>query len=61
MKRVTVLGKERAGIATGQVPQAKENWVVIKVQVAPMCTEYKAFAAGTNRGFFGARSRGARW
>ena len=58
MKRVTVLGKERAGIAIGQVPQARENWAVIKVQVAPMCTEYKAFAAGTNRGFYGHEAAG---
>ena len=58
MKRVTVLGKERAGIATGQVPQARENWAVIKVHAAPMCTEYKAFAAGTNRGFYGHEAAG---
>ncbi len=29
------------------VRQAKENWVVVKVHTAPMCTEYKSFLAGT--------------
>jgi len=58
MKRVTVLGKQRAGIAMGQVPKAKENWVLVKVHAAPMCTEYKAFVTGTNHGFFGHEAAG---
>ena len=58
MKRVAVLGKKRAGIVTGQLPQAKENWVLVKVRAAPMCTEYKAFAAGANHGFFGHEAAG---
>ncbi len=58
MKRVTVLGKQRAGIAMGQVPKVKENWVLVKVHAAPMCTEYKAFATGTNHGFFGHEAAG---
>ncbi|MCY4071629.1 MAG: zinc-binding dehydrogenase [Chloroflexi bacterium] len=58
MKRVTVLGEQRAGIAIGQMPRAKENWVLVKVRAAPMCTEYKAFASGTNHGFFGHEAAG---
>ena len=58
MKRVTVLGKRRAGIATGKAPRAKDNWVLVKVHAAPMCTEYKAFASGVNHGFFGHEAAG---
>ena len=58
MKRVAVLGKERGGINTGDMPQPKADWVVIKVYAAPMCTEYKAFAGGVNRGSFGHEAAG---
>ncbi len=59
MKQVTVLGKERAGIAISEhAPRAKENWALVKVYAAPMCTEYKAFAAGTRHGFFGHEAAG---
>ena len=58
MKQVAVRGKEQAGIAIGKMPQPKDNWVVIKVQVAPMCTEYKAFADGADHGFYGHEAAG---
>lgn len=58
MKRVTVLGERRAGVAIGRAPRAKDNWVLIKVRAAPMCTEYKAFASGVNHGFFGHEAAG---
>ena len=58
MKRVIVTGKKQAGIAEGPDPKAKEDWVVVKVHVAPMCTEYKAFAEGTNYEHFGHEAAG---
>ena len=58
MKRVIVKGKQQAGIASGKIPKAKEDWVVVKVHAAPMCTEYKAFAAGINHGHFGHEAAG---
>ena len=58
MKRVIVKDKEVAGIAIGQTPQVRENWVLVKVHSAPMCTEYKAFAAGVNHGHFGHEAAG---
>ena len=58
MKQVSLLGKQQAGIAIGKVPQAKGDWALVKVHVAPMCTEYKAFAAGANHGFFGHEAAG---
>lgn len=58
VKRVIVTGKEQAGIAESPTPKAKENWVVVKVHAAPMCTEYKAFAAGVNHDQFGHEAAG---
>ena len=58
MKRVAVLGKEQAGLEAVEPLRAKDNWVVIKVHVAPMCTEYKAFAAGLSRHAIGHEAAG---
>ena len=58
MKRVVVLGKERAGVETAATPKAKDNWAVVKVHVAPMCTEYKAFAAGSSQPVYGHEAAG---
>ena len=58
MKRVAVTGKRQAGIDIGRMPAPKDNWVVIKVQVAPMCTEYKAFESGADHGFYGHEAAG---
>ena len=58
MKQVAVLGKERASATAGDRPRAKDNWVVVKVHVAPMCTEYKAFAAGTSHPMWGHEAAG---
>jgi L-iditol 2-dehydrogenase len=58
MKRVNVTGPQRAAIVEGPKPAAKEDWVVVKVHVAPMCTEYKAFAEGRNHDHFGHEAAG---
>ncbi len=58
MKRVIVTSKQQAAIAEGPDPKAKEDWVVVKVHVAPMCTEYKAFAEGKNQDHFGHEAAG---
>ena len=58
MKRVAVLGQERAGVECAEAPLARDNWAVIKVHVAPMCTEYKAFAAGSSPGLYGHEAAG---
>ncbi|MDE2748031.1 MAG: zinc-binding dehydrogenase [Chloroflexota bacterium] len=58
MKQVLVKGKKRAGVAPVERPRAKGNWVVVKVHAAPMCTEYKAFAAGANSPVWGHEAAG---
>ena len=46
MKRAAVTGERKAELVEAPDPKAKEHWVVVKVQAAPMCTEYKAFVSG---------------
>ena len=58
MKQVKVRGERTAGIVSTDAPRAKDNWVVVKVHAAPMCTEYKAFAAGTNYPLWGHEAAG---
>ena len=58
MRQVLVEGKKRAGVAAVERPRAKDNWVVVKVHAAPMCTEYKAFAAGASSPVWGHEAAG---
>ncbi|MCY3831365.1 MAG: zinc-binding dehydrogenase [Chloroflexi bacterium] len=58
MKQVAVTGAQQAGIQTMTRPRVRENWVLVKVHVAPMCTEYKAFAAGLNHAVIGHEAAG---
>ncbi len=47
MKKVKITGKKKSQIVSVNDPGAKENWALVKIIVAPMCTEYKSFIAGT--------------
>ncbi len=47
MKIVRISGERKAELIDAPDPRAKANWVVVKIHVAPMCTEYKAFKAGS--------------
>jgi threonine dehydrogenase-like Zn-dependent dehydrogenase len=47
MKKAVLLGNRKAELVEVPDPQPKEDWVVVKVHAAPMCTEYKAFAGST--------------
>ena len=58
MKHVIVTGKRQAGVADAPDPIAKEDWVVVKVHSAPMCTEYKAFDEGIPGEYFGHEAAG---
>jgi threonine dehydrogenase-like Zn-dependent dehydrogenase len=49
MKRAVILGKRKAGIKEFAIPEPSGNQVLVKVTVAPMCTEYKLFLDGTPR------------
>lgn len=46
MKKAVILGERQAGLVEVPDPQPKEDWAVVKIHAAPMCTEYKGFVAG---------------
>jgi L-iditol 2-dehydrogenase len=58
MKKAVILGERRAGLVEVPVPQAKENWALVKVHATPMCTEYKMFVAGHEAAFLGHEAAG---
>lgn len=43
MKQVAIVGHRRAELVEVPDPQPREDWALVKVHAAPMCTEYKAF------------------
>ena len=53
MKKAVILGKYKAGLVEFPSPEPKEDWVLVRVQASPVCTEYQAFINGQNPGFLG--------
>ena len=58
MKQAAIRGKRKAGVDDVAMPRAKDNWALVKTLAAPMCTEYKAFAAGANPVLLGHEAAG---
>lgn len=58
MQKVAITGERQAALVDVAEPQPKENWAVIKVHAAPMCTEYKTFVSGTPNAFLGHEAAG---
>jgi len=58
MKKAAILGERKAGLIEVPDPRPKEDWVLLKVHAAPMCTEYKGFIAGKKAEFLGHESAG---
>ena len=52
MKTVAITGVEQCTLVEKPVPQAQDEFVVIKVMSAPLCTEYSDFADGCQRAEF---------
>jgi len=46
MKVAAMLRDRKAGLVEKPDPKAKGEFVVVKIHVTPMCTEYHAFKAG---------------
>ncbi len=46
MKQAAILSERRAALVDRPEPRPHDDWVVVKVHAAPMCTEYKSFLAG---------------
>jgi len=58
MKKAVILGEGEAGLVEVPDPEPKEDWALVKVHAAPMCTEYKAFVAGYPTQFLGHEASG---
>jgi L-iditol 2-dehydrogenase len=46
MQQAAILSERRAGLVDRPLPEPRDDWVVVKVHAAPMCTEYRAFVTG---------------
>ena len=58
MRKATITGKQQGAVVEVPDPVAKEDWALVKILAAPMCTEYKAFAAGRPSAFLGHEAMG---
>ena len=58
MKVVAITGKRQAELVERPDPKIKENFALVKIHVAPMCTEYKAFDAGSQTEWIGHEAAG---
>lgn len=47
MKQAVIEGERRAAVVEVPEPRAAENLALVKITVAPMCTEYKAWVSGS--------------
>ncbi len=46
MKRVVIVDRRKCEIVNVPTPHAKDDWAVVKIIIAPMCTEYKQYESG---------------
>lgn len=53
MRKAVIRGERRAEVVEVETPRARGAWALVKVHVAPMCTEYKAFLGGQDASFLG--------
>ena len=58
MNKAVIVGARRAEVIDVPDPHAKEDWAVVRVHVAPMCTEYKQFVAGARSEYLGHEAAG---
>jgi len=58
MKRAVITGKRKAEIVEVPIPQPKEDWALVKIHSAPMCTEYKSWLDGTEVDLLGHEASG---
>ncbi len=58
MKVAAIFGERAAGVVDAPKPAPKEDFVLVKVHIVPMCTEYKAFESGREGHRFGHEAAG---
>ncbi len=58
MRKAVITGRQQGGAIDVPTPTAKEDWVLVKVHTAPLCTEYKSFLSGEPSAFLGHEAAG---
>ncbi|MBN1402151.1 MAG: zinc-binding dehydrogenase, partial [Anaerolineae bacterium] len=58
MLKAVILGERQATLKEVPDPQPKEDWALVKVHVAPMCTEYKIWQSGRPNEYLGHEAAG---
>ncbi len=58
MKTVSITGLERAELSDIEEPRARGRFAKVKIDVAPMCTEYKAYRDGATTNSLGHEAAG---
>lgn len=53
MKSVKITGPRQSTLLDIPEPNPRDNWVKVKITVAPMCTEFKGFLDGTGENGYG--------
>lgn len=58
MRKAIISGPRQAEVVEAAMPRPVADWALVKVLVAPMCTEYKAFVAGGRHEYLGHEAAG---
>ena len=58
MKIAAIQGERQAGVVEVPIPEPIEDWALVKIHAAPMCTEYKGWLAGKKRSGLGHEAAG---
>lgn len=58
MKKAVIVEQRKSAVVDVPDPTPVDNWVVVKVHTAPMCTEYKRFLSGEPLDFLGHEAAG---
>ena len=58
MKKAAIIGERKAELVDAPIPEIPEDGVLVKVQVAPMCAEYKGFVSGSQSDCLGHEAAG---
>lgn len=53
MRKVIIRGPRQAELVDVPDPAPREDWAVVRIEVTPMCTEYKAWQAGREALYLG--------
>jgi L-iditol 2-dehydrogenase len=58
VKVAAILGERKAGLVQRPDPEPCDDFAVVKIHAAPMCTEYKSFASGNRSDRLGHEAAG---